>query len=175
MPSKYASLLKQLEKRRADRYRITSASDRNRQFGGLYSPAGRSVIVDAENKLGFRLPPLLREIYSELANGGFGPGYGLIGLTGGYTVEELALSEMSLVENYFYELSLGDEFFVDSSEVGVPWPEQLVEFCYLGCQGTYAVDCSHLAYPVRQTDFGKLLKPETTFDELMERWAAGND
>jgi hypothetical protein len=94
-------------------------------------------------------------------------------LTGGYTVEEL--SEMSLVENYFGELSLGDEFFVDGSEAGVPWPEQLVEFCYLGCQGTYAVDCSRPDYPVMQTDSGKLLKPETTFDELMERWAAGNE
>jgi hypothetical protein len=171
MPSKYAALLKQLEKRRADRYRITSASDRNRQFGGLYPPAPKSVIVDAENKLGFRLPPLLREIYSDLANGGFGPGYGLIGLTGGYTVEDL--SEMSLVENYHSELSLGDEFLVNGSEVGVPWPEQLIEFCYLGFQGTYAVDCSRPAYPVIQTDFGKLLKPETTFDETdgtLGRW-----
>ena len=173
MPSKYASLLMRLEKRRADRYRITSASDRNRQSGGLYPPAPKSVIVDAEKKLGFHLPPLLREIYSELANGGFGPGYGLIGLTGGYTVEDL--SERSLVENYFYDLSLGDEFLFNGSELDVPWPEQLVEFCYLGCQGTYAVDCSDLAYPVRQTDFGTLLKPETTFDELMERWAAGNE
>ena len=85
MPSKNASLLKRLEKRRADRYRITSASDRNRQFGGLNPPVPESAIVDAESKLGFRLPPLLREIYSELANGGFGPGNGLIGLTGGYT------------------------------------------------------------------------------------------
>jgi hypothetical protein len=30
------------------------------------------------------LPPLLRRLYTEVGNGGFGPGYGLLGLAGGY-------------------------------------------------------------------------------------------
>jgi len=148
MPDTFSAVLTKLERRRADCSRRTSANTRDREFGGLYPPAPKSVIVAAEKKLGFPLPPLLRQIYGKLANGGFGPGHGLIGLEGGYPVEELSLKEMSLVENYFYELSLGGEFCVKGSEGGVSWPEQLVEFCYLGCQGTYAVDCSKPDYPV---------------------------
>lgn len=34
----------------------------------------------AERALGFELPPLLRRLYLEIANGGFGPGYGLEGV-----------------------------------------------------------------------------------------------
>jgi hypothetical protein len=35
--------------------------------------------------LGFPLPQLLREILLKIGNGGFGPGYGLIGVDGGYS------------------------------------------------------------------------------------------
>jgi hypothetical protein len=40
----------------------------------------------AEAELGHRLPGLLRRLYHEVANGGFGPGYGLLGIgAGGHT------------------------------------------------------------------------------------------
>ncbi len=139
-------------------------SSRDRQYGGLYPPAPKSVIAEAEQKLGFRLPPLLREIYANLANRGFGPGYGLLGLAGGYTVEDL--SDLSVVEYYLYVRSLGDD---------LPWPAQLVAVCYFGCGGTYAVDCSKPDYPVIATDLGDLEPASRTFNELMERWANGTN
>ena len=160
MPNSFGPLLKKVERRRADRYRRTSMNNRDRQFGGLYPPAAKYAIIGAEQMLGFQLPPLLREIYASLANGGFGPGYGLIGLAGGYTEEDL--SDLPLAEYYTYRRSFEEELH---------WPEQLLDFCYLGCQGTYAVDCSKASYPVIRTDFGKLLKPKETLAELMERWA----
>lgn len=45
----------------------------------------QSLILARSNKaiLGFPLPPLLRALYTQLANGGFGPMYGLLGLAGG--------------------------------------------------------------------------------------------
>jgi hypothetical protein len=46
-------------------------------------PADPELIASDEKCLGFLLPPLLKRIYSEIGNGGFGPGYGLIGLTNG--------------------------------------------------------------------------------------------
>ena len=46
-------------------------------------PADPAGVANDERLLGFALPPLMRRIYMEIGNGGFGPGYGLIGLTNG--------------------------------------------------------------------------------------------
>ena len=46
----------------------------------LPPPASPRELAESEERIGFDLPPLLRSIYSEIANGGFGPGYGFIGL-----------------------------------------------------------------------------------------------
>jgi len=46
----------------------------------LSPPADPAVIEDAETALGIRLPPFLRRIYGEIADGGFGPGVGLLSL-----------------------------------------------------------------------------------------------
>lgn len=51
----------------------------------VYSAACSAAIMHTEQELGFRLTPLLRRLYMEIANGGFGPGAGLIGVEGGYT------------------------------------------------------------------------------------------
>ncbi len=40
-----------------------------------HPPLTISEIQDVERRLGFLLPPFLRRLYSEVANGGFGPGY----------------------------------------------------------------------------------------------------
>ena len=53
-------------------------------FPELPEVATPAMIEAAEASLGFTLPPLLTRIYSEVANGGFGPDYGLIGLAGGH-------------------------------------------------------------------------------------------
>src|SRR5690242_515603 len=37
-------------------------------------------IEQAEAKLGFAIDPLMRRLYTEVGNGGFGPGYGVLGL-----------------------------------------------------------------------------------------------
>src|SRR5437588_8306477 len=49
----------------------------------IYPPATPVMVGSAEQALGFALPPVLRRIYLEVGNGGFGPGYGLIGVPGG--------------------------------------------------------------------------------------------
>src|SRR5690242_3913384 len=46
-------------------------------------PADRVGVARDERRLGFTLPALLKRLYAEIGNGGFGPGYGLIGLTNG--------------------------------------------------------------------------------------------
>jgi hypothetical protein len=47
-------------------------------------PVSHEAVTAVERRLGFALPSLLRRIYLEVANGGFGPGYGLVGLSGGH-------------------------------------------------------------------------------------------
>ena len=48
-------------------------------------PAGADELDAAEGRLGFALPESLRTVYSQVANGGFGPGYGLLGIGSGAT------------------------------------------------------------------------------------------
>ena len=44
----------------------------------LPSPASEAALVAAEARLGFALPAPIRRVYAEVANGGFGPGGGLL-------------------------------------------------------------------------------------------------
>jgi hypothetical protein len=53
----------------------------------LPPPATPDQLAAAEGRLGVRLPPLLRRLLLELANGGFGPGPGILGVTGGWTTD----------------------------------------------------------------------------------------
>ncbi|MFI2371764.1 SMI1/KNR4 family protein [Streptomyces sp. NPDC018833] len=46
-------------------------------------PAAPEAIAEAEQTIGFPLPPLLRRLYLEVANGGFGPDEGILGVSGG--------------------------------------------------------------------------------------------
>ena len=49
---------------------------------GVFSPrkiASPGAIASTEKQLGFTLRPLLRRIYTEVANGGFGPDSGIVG------------------------------------------------------------------------------------------------
>jgi hypothetical protein len=47
----------------------------------LPAPADEATIAAAEGRIGVRLPPSLRRIYAEVADGGFGPGEGLLPLS----------------------------------------------------------------------------------------------
>jgi hypothetical protein len=48
----------------------------------LPSPAPKAALDEAEARLGFPLPAPLRRVYAEVANGGFGPGGGLLSVEG---------------------------------------------------------------------------------------------
>src|SRR5260370_8919436 len=49
-----------------------------------FPPATVDQLQETETLLGFALPPFLRALYAEIANGGFGPTYGLRGAVGGF-------------------------------------------------------------------------------------------
>jgi len=49
-------------------------------------PAASDAVAEAEAEIGFPLPPLLRRLYREVGNGGFGPHQGIPGVRGGADV-----------------------------------------------------------------------------------------
>jgi hypothetical protein len=69
------------------RQRAEDPTRRTDALGGecpeLASPATPQALADAERVIGCALHPLHRQLLEEVANGGFGPGNGLIGLPGG--------------------------------------------------------------------------------------------
>src|SRR5258708_24418298 len=56
-----------------------------RQSAFSYAPATEEQLRASEQALGFPLPPLLRELYGLIANGGFAPGTGIRGAIGGFS------------------------------------------------------------------------------------------
>lgn len=45
-------------------------------------PATEAAIIEAESVIGFPVPAILRRLYVEVANGGFGPRFGILGVRG---------------------------------------------------------------------------------------------
>lgn len=104
------------------RVAVRAASDSE----DLPAPVDDARIAQAEARLGFALHPLLARLYREVADGGFGPEYRLLPLSG---------PDASVVGEYLTrrEASVG----VEHPE----WPEGVVPVLTWGC-GMYAgVDC----------------------------------
>src|SRR5258707_15721040 len=64
--------------------RVLQHAPEPRQSAFSYAPATEEQLRACEQALGFPLPPLLRELYGLIANGGVGPGTGIGGATGGF-------------------------------------------------------------------------------------------
>jgi hypothetical protein len=62
---------------RGPEWETSIAQDDPRRTGFVCAPATTDQIEETETLFSFSLPPFLRLIYTRLANGGFGPAYGL--------------------------------------------------------------------------------------------------
>ena len=110
-------LITAIRKRAEDRSKRTDCVDIEcPELGALASP---EVVLEAQRAMGCILHPLHRRLFEEVANGGFGPGYGLIGLPGGILDSE----GRSLVE-------LREILWIDSE---TPMPHPVVPLCDWGC------------------------------------------
>lgn len=89
-------------------------------------------IAAAEGLLGFEVPLPLRAVYLSVANGGFGPGYGLVGIGGG--IRGFARGKIrGRCEETYASLRSRTEY---------DWPEGLLPVCDWGCGIYSCVDCS---------------------------------
>jgi hypothetical protein len=107
-------------------------------------PAPEHAVLATETRLRFALPRTLRRIYLEVANGGFGPGYGVMGADGGFT-DDLGQTVADLY------LSYREPYPEDPAW---QWPEFLLPICHWGCIVYSAVDCSREENPVYMADVG---------------------
>ncbi len=102
------------------------------------APASSVVVGEAEKLIGFAFPPLLKELYLQVANGGFGPSHKILGVDGGYTSDE----GDTIVDFYIF---LSD---TDPYDELWQWPEGMVAFCNWG-SGVYSCfDTTKDGYPV---------------------------
>jgi hypothetical protein len=104
----------------------------------IYPRATPEQIAAEEQALGFALPALYKRILTKIGNGGFGPGYGLIGAQGGCD----GFSAGSLAENYALLRKEGP----DGS--GTEWPAYVLPICTWGCGIDSCLDCSKPEAPV---------------------------
>jgi SMI1 / KNR4 family (SUKH-1) len=101
-------------------------------------PTTTAKVDAAEEALGFPIPAILRRLYTEVANGHFGPGYGLVGVDGCGTDERrndiVALYRGQSSEHWRKRLPR--------------WPDHILRVAYFGCAMYAAVDCKDPEYPV---------------------------
>ena len=119
------------------------------------TPATLDMVEAGERELGYPFPPLLRRLYLEVANGGFGPGYGLF--------------RLPLDDNEWER-----EWWSDTPS--------LLPLCHWGCAIYSFVDCADAdgamwgwdPNPVPEDDIGKaLFREQGTFHEWLAKWLQG--
>jgi hypothetical protein len=143
-------------------------------------PVSEDNLIRAEARLGFGLPPLLRELYLRVGNGGFGPGYGFYPLDNG--ADPKALRSDSLLTTYLALRSMTPQEFerywkhgTETAEMELSaWPERLLEVCEWGCNIYSYLDCSQPGYPVLRLDHNtgvrRLTLEALSFRHWLEVW-----
>jgi hypothetical protein len=123
-------------------------------------PATSGLIKSSEKELGFRLPQLLRSLYTEIGNGGFGPFYGFVGVDGGATLGE----GKTLVAMYKEMRNLKSENRIWK------WPDRLLPVCSFGGGCWVCIDCKDQKLRLFMFDPNNL-QEELEGDEAKVNWA----
>jgi hypothetical protein len=127
------------------------------------TPATPEAVREAEAVIGHKLPRLLHRLYLEVGNGGFGPGYGVLGLSGGHRY--------------------GGQTALDKYRQTPSWsflPAGLLPFCAWGCAIYSFTDCLHpdgrmWAWDPNGGRAGReaLFDREVKLADWLDQWVAG--
>lgn len=128
-------------------------------------PASQARIREVEALVGSPLPGLLKSLYA-LANGGFGPGYGLLGLRSGYAddMDRTAVDILEEVPKGFWP----------------GMPSGLLPVCHWGCAIYSFVHCPSGRIfgwdpnPVDPEDDVPFFEQEYSLDTWMQAWLDGS-
>lgn len=178
----------------AEEKSLTRVTDHPLCFGFAFPPAHEEQVEATEMRLGFPLPPLLRALYTSLANGGFGPGVGLKGIVGGYGSEESgthADDRETVMDQYrwrsrtqtidlaeYRKQEDGTERRISLELPSGVWPAQLLPICHLGCAQEACVDHQEqmfLVAPLERNGVYWLLQLSWTLEEWLWRWVKGEE
>ncbi|WP_407570592.1 SMI1/KNR4 family protein [Deinococcus altitudinis] len=148
-----ASLVRRLRERVSDPMLFTDEL----HSLGPNAPADPETLAQVEEGLGLRLPDLLRQIYLEVGDGNWGPGYGLLPLKG----ESYASSAGSLLD--------------ESRATGTPGQ---VFLCYWGCTVFSVLDSA--SGRVGIVDVGTECSDQVSWqassvEEWFEAWLSGKN
>jgi hypothetical protein len=165
-----------------------------------YPPANEEQLRATEAALGFPLPPVLRALYTEVANGGFGPGGGIQGALNGYGFSHDELASTIVVDydwhrqvgyspiEYLESARLvdladyagqwrggnGGEYLLLPNEV---WPEQLLSLEDLGCCMQTCLDCKTgrvlCTAPSDNDEDYEIGSIAPSLEDYLERWLRG--
>jgi hypothetical protein len=148
-------------------------TDLNPGRSAALGPCDLADIANDEKRLGFAFPPLLKRLYTEIGNGGFGPGYGLIGLTNGVP------DDLGRTAPATYELLRGST----PNEPHWTWPTGLLPICHWGCAISSCIDCTDPDFRMRIFDpnahgegddwADALFEEAVSFDSWIAAWASG--
>jgi len=122
----------------------------------LCAPATIEALEAAQAELGLVLPPFLRRLYLEIANGGYGPGSGMLGIQRGY----VDIDGMSLVGRYTEFRSYG-------------WPRELLPLWDWGGGAWICVDASSDDERIVTHDASGPTPTKFTLRSWLESWVAG--
>lgn len=152
----------------------------------VFPPATEDQLRQTEAILGWPLPPLLRALYTSLANGGFGPGAGIWGAVGGYgkpgtfealgdstivarhTDPELQLFDMSGYANRRVQLETGPFLALPERT----WPRQMISISDLGCAMNACIDAEghfFIAGMSQYNGYG-FFDMEISFEQWLRQW-----
>ena len=130
-------------------------------------------VAELEATTGLRLPPFLREVYLNIANGCFGPGYGLMPLTR-HPLDDAEETVLGVYQSFRLP---------DPEDPAWSWPTSLLPICDWGCAIRSCVDCSSAEGAVVRFDpngHGPGVPWESAFEEenssvqeWLLAWAAG--
>jgi hypothetical protein len=169
------SLIARIKERVADPLQAVDAATWVEPMPTIVPPATYAEVEAAEAALEFAIPTLLRRLYTEVGNGGFGPRYGLEGVPTipptPHTADIVALYKM-------YKSGPEDD-------QGHGWPSGWVPLISGGCLYMECVDFLTPPYRVRRYDgnAGKWGRPiDEWFEPVaaslqgrLEVWLAGSD
>jgi hypothetical protein len=159
--------------RRRLQLKITDRDDVSRPK--LLRPATIMGLAADEASLGFQLPPLLKRIYVEIGNGGFGPGYGLIGMSSG------APDSTGKTSPEIYRLFRSG----DTQDRAWSWPRCLLPICEWGCAIWSCIYCTAANFPLHIFDPNvhcdvnswndSFFEEAESFEVWIRAWAEGVD
>ncbi|WP_305968241.1 MULTISPECIES: SMI1/KNR4 family protein [unclassified Mameliella] len=132
-----------------------------------------ATLEQVRTKLDFEMPPVLVRVWQEIGNGGFGPGYALLGIGDGFADDQDATADRR-----YHALRARDP-----QRPTWLWPQGLLPICHLGCAMYDCIDTTRdrmLTWEPSAWDENlvigtALFDTGLTLFDWFDRWSRGQD